>query len=332
MPRSFRLLTPALALTLVGLAGPAFADPSDLASAQALFDDGVRLMKANKFSEGCPKLAESYRLDPAGGTIVALALCHEGEGKTATAWAEFNAAQTQARNDHRKDRETAATDHIKALEPKLTRVRIVVEPESDVEGLEIKRNGSAIGKAQWRTALPVDPADYTFEASAPGRVSSKQLVTVKGEGATTDVKIPVLAMAPVVATTDPVIVPPKKEEPPPPPPPKGNPYLVYAAIAGTVGVLSTGAGVIFGVRAKSLWNGVEGKCPNNVCTSDGDRSDGKKAGTSADLSTAFFIIGGVGIAGAAVLFFTGQAAKSSALRVTPMVGPTVGGLMLGGAL
>src|SRR5438445_6331746 len=90
----------------------------DIATAQALFDEAKRLMKAGKYAEACPKLTESQRLDPAAGTMVALALCHESEGKTASAWAEFGEVLSDARRDKRADREQAAQQHLKVLEPK----------------------------------------------------------------------------------------------------------------------------------------------------------------------------------------------------------------------
>ena len=54
---------------------------SDKAAAEALFDQGVRLMKQNSFSDACPKLEESERIDPAVGTLLYLGECYERVGK-----------------------------------------------------------------------------------------------------------------------------------------------------------------------------------------------------------------------------------------------------------
>jgi hypothetical protein len=52
------------------------------------------------------------------------------------------------------------------------------------------------------------------------------------------------------------------------------------------------------------------------------------------MSTVFFVLGGAGIATAAVLFFAAPSSDSrtSKLRVTPLVGYGSAGLALGGAL
>ena len=82
--RCFTSLASACSLWLAtGVVGAQGA--SDKAAAEALFDQGVRLMKQNNFAEACPKLEESDRIDPAVGTLLYLGECYERVGKTASA-------------------------------------------------------------------------------------------------------------------------------------------------------------------------------------------------------------------------------------------------------
>ena len=308
----------------------------DAATAQGLFDEGKRLMEAKRYDEGCPKLVESQRLDPAGGTLLVIALCHEGQGKTATAWAEFGVALGEARKDKRADREAAAVQHMKAIEPKLTRLRIVVP--SKVEGLEVRRDGSRVGDAQWGTPLPVDPGEHAFEARAPGMRTWSKSIAVMGEGATVDVTIPPLEHeAPAAAA----VVAPLPSRPAPSPAPRDGEggdrtaRLTWAAIAGGVGLVVTGVGVGFGVSASSKWSDAKKACPGGHCTRISDQQLGKDAGRAADISTLCFALGGVGLATGLVLWLTapsGEPSSSQAVRLTPMISRDSGGVMLGGAL
>ncbi len=76
-----------LALVVTACSSPAFAQQSaeKAASAQALYDEGLRLMGVGEFAAACPKFAASQKLDPAMGTKFRLADCYEKIGKTASA-------------------------------------------------------------------------------------------------------------------------------------------------------------------------------------------------------------------------------------------------------
>ncbi|HEY8073961.1 MAG TPA: hypothetical protein VIF62_07625, partial [Labilithrix sp.] len=281
-----------IAFAIVVCTGAARAQDRDPVAAQALFDDAKRLMQAGDYAHACPKFAESQKLDPAGGTLIALALCNEGQGKTASAWEEFNEALSEARRDKRADRESAATEHLKKLEPRLVRVRIVA-PE--IAGLEVRRDGVLLGSAQWSTPVPVDPGAHVFEARAPKKKTWSASFDVQGEGKVVDVTIPTLADEAQSAIVTPL--------PPPPPPPNRDPpthdepqsdgstQRVLGLALGGVGIVATGIGVVLGVSASSKWSDAQKACPQNKCQTSSQIDAGKSAGSTADAATAFYVIG-----------------------------------------
>src|SRR5262245_53666848 len=99
-------------------------------------------MSAGRNAEACPKLEESQRLDPAGGTLLHLAICLEESGKTATAWSLFNSALSAAVRDRRIDRQKVAQEHLALLEPRLSKLVLEVDPAArDLAELRVTRDG-----------------------------------------------------------------------------------------------------------------------------------------------------------------------------------------------
>src|SRR5690348_7820292 len=86
-----------LGISIASYASSAWSDEETAAA--RLFEEGRALMVEGRFAEACPKLAESQQLEPRGGTQLNLAVCHERQGKIATAWIEFHEALITARTD-----------------------------------------------------------------------------------------------------------------------------------------------------------------------------------------------------------------------------------------
>jgi len=173
------------------LSAEAHADPRDPAAAQAMFDAGMSLMKAHDYAKACPKLAESQRLDPGIGTQFQLGVCYEGQGLTASAWAQFLEVASLAGASGQADRQQLARKRAERLEPRLGRVRINVPSPKRVAGLQIERDGALVRDVSWDAALPVDPGEHKITVSAPGHLSFVTKVVVQ-EGRTSDVDIPLL--------------------------------------------------------------------------------------------------------------------------------------------
>jgi hypothetical protein len=182
--------TVVLAIFLLS-SGAAWAQPSnaDRMLAETLFEEGKRLLDENKTDEACAKLEESQRLDPATGTLLNLAYCHDLQGKLATAWAEYKEAQAAARQDGRDDRVQFAAEHLAAIEPKMPRLQIEVAQKARFEGLKVKLDGVQIGEAAFGLAAPLDPGVHIIVATAPGRVRWVQQVRLYPDGTTQTVVI-----------------------------------------------------------------------------------------------------------------------------------------------
>ena len=279
----------------IGFSFAAMAEPTsaDKSLATQLFKEGRTLVDQGKYAEGCRKLEESQRLDPGGGTLLNLALCHEKEGRTATAWAEFTEALGIARKDDRPQRIEMAQQHIVSLEPTLSRLVVQVPQSSDLPDLEIKRDGTSIRRAAWGTAMPVDPGEHVLEAFALGKIPWKQTVTVGGNAETKSIAVPTLENAPVVAT--PAQTTPGSGTS------GGTSYVEVkkpinpaAWVAFGIGAAGIGVGSYFGIRAMNEQQTADNACPQDRCTRDGSSANAD-AIKFANISTVGFGVGVLGV-------------------------------------
>ena len=292
-----------VALALAPLAAHAQPSAADRRQAEALFAEAKKLLAAGQVAEACRKFEGSYKIDPAGGTVLNLALCHEKEGKIATAWAELKEALALAKKANRKDREKIARDRIDAIEPRLPYM-LVIPDQPDTEGLAVTVDESSIAREAFGAQIPIDPGAHTAKASAPGREPWESPFEV-AEGKKITVRIPALAVsAPVVTATATASAPPE-------PPPPRYPWMRPAGIAvGSVGVAAAIVGAVFGGRALSLGADAKKECPGNACSQAGLAAvqDGRTSATASDI----LLGAGAGFAVAgAVLFVVGGLTEPS---------------------
>ena len=293
----------ALSLTaLCPLAAHAQPSATDRRQAEALFGEAKKLMAAGKVAEACRKLEGSYRIDPAGGTILNLALCHEKEGKIATAWAELKEALAAAKKASRKDREKIAREHIDAIEPRLPYM-LVIPAQPDTKDLAVTVDEGSIAREAWGAQIPIDPGSHTAKAVAPGREPWEAPFEV-AEGKKVTVRVPALAVAAVPAPTASA-----STTAPSGPPPLRYPWMRPSGIAiASVGVAAVVVGAVFGGRALSLGSDAKKECPGGACSDAGLAAvqDGRTSATAADI----LLGAGAGFAAVgAVLFIVGGVAE-----------------------
>jgi hypothetical protein len=290
------------------------------ALATTLFRDAKALLEAGRVPEACRKLEESERLSPGGGTLLNIAVCHEKEGKTATAWAEYRQARLIAERDQRDDRLELIDERMKLLEPQLSRLVIDVASAIDLPGMEITVDERIVRRPAWGTQMPLDPGEHVIEAHAPAKKTWHAQVSVQAGSEVKTVAVPAWEdetqpAAVVVAPT--VLVRPSSGEGSPPS--SGHPNRTVALIAAGTGVAGIALGTIFGIRAITKQGESSDACTRNPCSSTSVALN-DSAKSAADISTIAFAVGLVGLGvGAYFWFFTGGTRNASRrLHAAPM--------------
>ncbi len=329
---SFRSTSIVLVIALSSWSATAGAQ-ADPAAAEALFREGRALMAAENYAEACQKFESSQRLDPALGTLMNLADCYEKNGQTASAWARFAEAVTEAVKAGDKAREKVANARVNKLEPKLSKLSIEVPDEVVVEGLQIRRGDVVVERAQWGVAIPVDPGTHTIVVSAPGKRRWSKQVEVSEPGATQTVTIEALEDAAVEpATSNAEVV-------------DSGAAVETSASDGslrrTLGMLLVGAGAVgigvggyFGITAKNRWDDAQERCPNrDRCDAEGAELS-RDAKSAADISTIAFIAGAAAVGGGLVLWLGAPSSaaaetRSARIGIAPVAPGGAGGSLVG---
>jgi len=311
-------------------------------AAEALFEEGRRLMAEGKAAEACPKFADSQKLDPSPGTLLNLANCYEKSDRPASAWATYREGASAASAQNRQDLVATAQRHADALYGGLPRVSVTVT--APVEGLTVKLDGVEVGKGSWGLALPVDPGEHALEASAPHFLGWSSKLTVGKEAATLPVAVPALEPAPAaVAATAPDATPATTTPPAatqatpeaPVDPSRGRGQRTAGLLLGAGGVVGLGIGAAFAAVAKSKYNSSLSDCSPAApdrCSQAGVDERGS-ARTAGDVASVAIGIGAVALAGGVLLWLTAPSpggAPATARAASIRISPTLGGAMVSG--
>ncbi len=284
--------------------------------AETLYQSGKELLTAGRAAEACPKLAESHRLDPAGGTVLLLGLCYQQAHQWASAWVALNEAVSLARKDSREDREKRAREVLAVVEAKMSRLTLQIDPRTHaLAGVQLRRDGREIPPAAWDTPLPIDPGTHTIEVQAPGHQPWRTTITVGDDRSSPAVAVPPLVATPVAAASVSVapVVPPVVEA-------RRSPWHSAALAAGVTGVVAVGVGTFFGVRTLSRAHDANERCPEAACNDRGAVSDSQGAARDARLSNLGFGLGAFALGGAVIMYMVGRSDTTTArtaLRLTP---------------
>jgi hypothetical protein len=320
----------AVAAAIALAAAPAIADPH--AEAVALFDQGIKDMKAGRLDRACPELQASLDLVKDSGTKGALARCHGLAGRVASAWLLW-----------RELTDTAPTAELRAdaaaqaarLEPRLPRYTIRIA--TPTPRLAVQLNGRTVS-AKVPVAVPIDPGKVAVTASERdgdrivSEIWKREYTAVEGQALT--IEIP--ALAPL---RDPPVVAPVKPAPAPGSDAladRRHTRLVIAVVLGGVALGGAGGGTAFGLDARAKYSDARRLCGGVVaqCIPDQVASSQKRvdaARTAAMRSNLLFGAAGAAAVAAAIVWFTAPSLERKAVAVAPSATDGTLGVALVGA-
>ncbi len=323
-----------LVLGACALVAPAIAHADAPTPAETLFREGRTLLDAKKYDEACPKLAESQKLEPGAGTLLALALCHEGQGKTATASKELKQASELGRKNGRTDLAAAADKRARALEASVPHL-VVHLPEQDSASYRVRCDGELV--VETSSPLALDPGEHRVEIAADGMLSRSYVVRISGAGTTEivvdkldDVAAPTAAAPkaepsssrPILTTSEPTQPAPEN---------RGGTQRTIGLVLVGAGVVGLGAGAWFGGQALSQSGEAKRTCPTqDSCADDGNQAN-DRAKDSFKVSVVSLAAGTGALTIGAIVYFlapNGTPARGDAkpaqrtARIVPSAGPT----------
>ncbi|MBK6519479.1 MAG: tetratricopeptide repeat protein [Polyangiaceae bacterium] len=270
-------------VALFGAGGAIAQDaPPRTSAAEVLFREGKVLMDAGKLEEACRVLAESNRLEAAGGTLLNLASCYERRGLYASAERALEQAKKLAQEAGRPDAEAFIEDRLSAVRPNVSTLRVVLPNQRALEQTTVEIDGEVVVLDGGAGEVGVDPGSYSVVVETRGAPLWRQTVAVEGAGKEVVLEVPAPALLGPRATAPaaPAAAPPSPLEP--------------VGIAGlAVGGSLLVGGVVAGVFAMDTWSDASTRCPEVQCSDRVGIAAAEDARVFGDTATGLFVAGGV---------------------------------------
>jgi len=206
---------------------------------------------------------------------------------------------------------------------------------NDLTAVKVTMDGHALAEQLEGAALPVDPGEHAFTFALAGRPPvEKKLVIHEGEKARREQIVFPAPVTSAVATSRPNVAPVLVSPNAPTSSEQSSSGMgtqrILGIVAAGLGVVGVGVGIGFGLDALSKHNDANKLCPESNCPTREGLDRWNQAHHAGHLSNVAFIVGGVGLAAGAVLWFTAPEAGDSAEKRTAQVGFGPGTLQLRG--
>jgi hypothetical protein len=294
---------------------------ANTAAARRLGSEGFSLADAGKCEEAVDLLRRSEEMHHAVSVLERLGECQVRLGKLVEGTENLRRALREQLPPGASpvfiDAQRRAQRLLAEARPKIARLKVAVTAPTDAE-VWVTIDGVNEPAANLNTDRLVDPGDHLVRAGAAGYLNAESKVHLDEGG-----------VGSLTLTLQPAQTPAQPASVQTPVPSARDHTLAY--IAGGVGIVWVGIGAAFGVAAMNDKSSLDSSCQNHVCPGSAQSTydSGTRFGT---ISTVGFVIGGVGLAAGAVLYFWdfsghGQGERGAASPTArAWVGPSGAGL------
>jgi hypothetical protein len=295
------ILSMIFVLTVAGVA----AAQSDAERARIELEKGYALRKEGRFAEALPLLVDSYKLAPQLKTLINLADCEENLGKLADALEHWTAARDEATSQGDASIAKVAGERAEKLDKRTPTITLQLAADAPASAV-VSWDGTVVPAKDLGAKRRVDPGAHVAMVQVPGYPPRRYELQLS-EG---DVRVMQLspASAAVETSTASDVATPEKSS-------SSTPWRTIGWTAIGVGAASVAVGTFFGIEAISKKS--DANCPSNHCAGGGDPDALRTAVKDGNLSTVFFVAGGVLAAGGvALIVLTPKGESSSASSTT----------------
>ncbi len=266
------------------------------AQAEKLFDEARQLMtQPERLDEACETFEKSYALMERGDTLMNLAECHRRQGKTATAWREFDKAIRHAEDVAYAEAIEVAKQLRDQLGAALSKLIVEVPAETAaLKMLSVRLDAQPLEPSQWGKPVALDPGRHVVTANAADRVPFHTAVELDAEA---DSQRVVVVFAPLAAAAAPE--PRPAPHPPEPAPQSADGGLpTWTWIVGGSGLVALAGSVVYGLHSSQAGDRLDEHCgaERTTCPADYDFDGDRDTETRS-----FGLFVGLGAAGLAAV-------------------------------
>lgn len=323
---------------LAALSGSALAGKKE--QAEAAFKEGKKLMGEKRYSEACPRLEESMKLDPGIGAQLNIGKCYEEWGRLGRALAAYQAALQMAKDA--KDRRVPDIQKlVDDLDSQVPRLTIKFPKDTSQDGVKVTLDGEPV--TTFGTAVTIDPGPHTIEYTIDGGPKKSKVVPIERGGdseVTLDVPKVRVAKTPPGGKGDGNHKDDHAKSDVETPPAPGRNMRLGGLVLGGAGVVAIGVSSIMTLSARGQYNdALSAHCMGmkNMCDAMGLQAT-HDARSTANVATVIFIAGVAAVGGGVALYMlapkgsaaTEASGDATARYIVPTVSNDGAGLVFGG--